>query len=149
MVTSFFSSLFSQPPKNTNGPSSQPRVLSPPVKNSSSSSSSSSSYVSVSEKRVLKHQHQHQQQQQQQMESSLSDDKQQKANRIISEAIAKARERGEKNIPRVMNPECFPSSSSQHRSHRAGSSKSRGKNKSSKKARIVASSKPKQKAKIG
>uniref|UniRef100_A0A672QSZ9 Chromodomain helicase DNA binding protein 9 n=1 Tax=Sinocyclocheilus grahami TaxID=75366 RepID=A0A672QSZ9_SINGR len=120
------------------------RVLSPPVKSSSSSSSSSSSYISVSEKRVQKRQ-----QQQQQMESSLSDDKQQKANQIISEAIAKARERGEKNIPCIMNPESFPSSSSQHRSHKAGSSKSRGKVKSSKKARIVTSSKPKQKAQIG
>uniref|UniRef100_A0A671LLM5 Chromodomain-helicase-DNA-binding protein 9-like n=1 Tax=Sinocyclocheilus anshuiensis TaxID=1608454 RepID=A0A671LLM5_9TELE len=87
--------------------------------------------------------------QQQQMESSLSDDKQQKANQIISEAIAKARERGEKNIPCIMNPDSFPSSSSQHRSHKAGSSKSRGKVKSSKKARIVTSSKPKQKAQIG
>uniref|UniRef100_A0A8C1NLR3 Chromodomain helicase DNA binding protein 9 n=1 Tax=Cyprinus carpio TaxID=7962 RepID=A0A8C1NLR3_CYPCA len=116
----------------------------PPVKSSSSSSSSSSSYISVSEKRAQKRQ-----QQQQQMESSLSDDKQQKANLIISEAIAKARERGEKNIPRVMSPESFPSSSSQHRSHRAGSSKSRGKDKSSKKARIVTSSKSKQKAQIG
>uniref|UniRef100_A0A673JTU8 Chromodomain-helicase-DNA-binding protein 9-like n=1 Tax=Sinocyclocheilus rhinocerous TaxID=307959 RepID=A0A673JTU8_9TELE len=116
------------------------RVLSPPVKSSSSSSSSSSSYISVSEKRVQKRQ-----QQQQQMESPLSDDKQQKANQIISEAIAKARERGEKNIPCIMNPDSFPSSSSQHRSHKAGSSKSRGKDKSSKKARIVTSFKPKQK----
>ncbi|XP_059368476.1 chromodomain-helicase-DNA-binding protein 9-like isoform X5 [Carassius carassius] len=130
-----------QPPKNTNGPNSQLRVLSPPVK-SSSSSSSSSSNISVSEKRVQKRQ-------QQQMESSLSDDKQQKANRIISEAIAKARERGEKNIPRIMSPDSFPSSSSQHRRHKAGSSKSRGKDKISKKARIVMSSKPKQKAQIG
>uniref|UniRef100_A0A673K0X6 Chromodomain-helicase-DNA-binding protein 9-like n=1 Tax=Sinocyclocheilus rhinocerous TaxID=307959 RepID=A0A673K0X6_9TELE len=120
------------------------RVLSPPVKSSSSSSSSSSSYISVSEKRVQKRQ-----QQQQQMESPLSDDKQQKANQIISEAIAKARERGEKNIPCIMNPDSFPSSSSQHRSHKAGSSKSRGKDKSSKKARIVTSFKPKQKAQIG
>uniref|UniRef100_A0A673JVN0 Chromodomain-helicase-DNA-binding protein 9-like n=1 Tax=Sinocyclocheilus rhinocerous TaxID=307959 RepID=A0A673JVN0_9TELE len=79
------------------------------------------------------------------MESPLSDDKQQKANQIISEAIAKARERGEKNIPCIMNPDSFPSSSSQHRSHKAGSSKSRGKDKSSKKARIVTSFKPKQK----
>lgn len=101
----------------------------------------------MSEKRVQKRQQQ-QQQQQQQMEA-LSDDKQQKANRIISEAIAKARERGEKNIPRVMSPDSFPSSSSQHRSHKAGSSKSRGKDKSSKKARIVTSSKSKQKAQIG
>ncbi|XP_051559122.1 chromodomain-helicase-DNA-binding protein 9-like isoform X1 [Myxocyprinus asiaticus] len=131
-----------QPPKNTNGPSSQARVLSPPVKSSSSSSSSSSSYVSVSEKRVQKRQ------QQQQMDVSISEDKQQKANRIISEAIAKARERGEKNIPRVMSPESFPSSSSQHR-HRAGASKSKGKDKRSKNARIVSSSKPKQKAQIG
>uniref|UniRef100_A0A672QTB8 Chromodomain helicase DNA binding protein 9 n=1 Tax=Sinocyclocheilus grahami TaxID=75366 RepID=A0A672QTB8_SINGR len=129
---------------DTGCPFLQLRVLSPPVKSSSSSSSSSSSYISVSEKRVQKRQ-----QQQQQMESSLSDDKQQKANQIISEAIAKARERGEKNIPCIMNPESFPSSSSQHRSHKAGSSKSRGKVKSSKKARIVTSSKPKQKAQIG
>uniref|UniRef100_A0A671LS39 Chromodomain-helicase-DNA-binding protein 9-like n=1 Tax=Sinocyclocheilus anshuiensis TaxID=1608454 RepID=A0A671LS39_9TELE len=129
---------------DTGCPFLQLRVLSPPVKSSSSSSSSSSSYISVSEKQVQKRQ-----QQQQQMESSLSDDKQQKANQIISEAIAKARERGEKNIPCIMNPDSFPSSSSQHRSHKAGSSKSRGKVKSSKKARIVTSSKPKQKAQIG
>uniref|UniRef100_A0A8B9L8R4 Chromodomain helicase DNA binding protein 9 n=1 Tax=Astyanax mexicanus TaxID=7994 RepID=A0A8B9L8R4_ASTMX len=96
---------------------------------SSSSSSSSSSYSSVSEKRVQK-----QQRQQQQMEASALEDKQQKANRIISEAIAKARERGEKNIPRVMSPESFPSSS-QHRGHRSSASKSKSKDKSSKKKR--------------
>uniref|UniRef100_A0A8B9L3E0 Chromodomain helicase DNA binding protein 9 n=1 Tax=Astyanax mexicanus TaxID=7994 RepID=A0A8B9L3E0_ASTMX len=110
---------------------------------SSSSSSSSSSYSSVSEKRVQK-----QQRQQQQMEASALEDKQQKANRIISEAIAKARERGEKNIPRVMSPESFPSSS-QHRGHRSSASKSKSKDKSSKKARIITSSKSKQKTKIG
>uniref|UniRef100_A0AAR2L4V2 DNA helicase n=1 Tax=Pygocentrus nattereri TaxID=42514 RepID=A0AAR2L4V2_PYGNA len=107
---------------------------------SSSSSSSSSSYLSLSEKRVQKRQ------QQQQMESSSLEDKQQKANRIISEAIAKARERGEKNIPRVMSPESFPSSS-QHHGHRSSASKS--KNKDKRKARIVTSSKSKQKTKIG
>ena len=40
-----------------------------------------------------------------------SESKQEKANRIISEAIAKAKERGERNIPRVMSPENFPSAS--------------------------------------
>uniref|UniRef100_A0AAR2K1X6 DNA helicase n=1 Tax=Pygocentrus nattereri TaxID=42514 RepID=A0AAR2K1X6_PYGNA len=110
------------------------------MKSSSSSSSSSSSYLSLSEKRVQKRQ------QQQQMESSSLEDKQQKANRIISEAIAKARERGEKNIPRVMSPESFPSSS-QHHGHRSSASKS--KNKDKRKARIVTSSKSKQKTKIG
>ena len=144
--------LFSlQPRKNANGPS-QARVLSPPMKSSSSSSSSTSSYSSSSEKRSqrkLSQQLAQQQQQQQQMEGSV-EDKQEKANRIIHEAIAKARQRGEKNIPRVMSPESFPSSS-QHRGHRERErgGKSRPKEKVSKKARIVASSKPKQKAKIG
>ncbi|KAI4881108.1 hypothetical protein NFI96_020418 [Prochilodus magdalenae] len=129
-----------QPPKNTNGSSGQVRLLSPPLKGSSSSSSSSSSCSSASEKRVQKRP--------QQMEASSLEDKQQKANRIISEAIAKARERGEKNIPRVMSPESFPSSS-QHHGHRSSASKSKNKDKSSKKARIVTSSKSKQKTKIG
>lgn len=86
------------------------------------------------------------------MESNIQD-KQEKANRIISEAIAKARQRGEKNIPRVMSPESFPSSSSQHKSHRdrehKGNGKARFKEKACRKACIVPSSKPKQKAKIG
>lgn len=77
------------------------------------------------------------------MESNLQD-KQEKANRIISEAIAKARQRGEKNIPRVMSPESFPSSS-----FRKGNGKARLKAKACRKACIVPSSKPKQKAKIG
>lgn len=81
------------------------------------------------------------------------EDKQEKANRIISEAIAKARQRGEKNIPRVMSPESFPSSSSQYKAHRdrehKGNGKARLKEKASRKACIVPSSKPKQKAKIG
>ncbi|XP_066511346.1 chromodomain-helicase-DNA-binding protein 9-like isoform X2 [Hoplias malabaricus] len=130
-----------QPPKNTNGSSGQGRLLNPPMKSSSSSSSSSSSYSSLSEKRVQKRQ-------QQQMETTALEDKQQKANRIISEAIAKARERGEKNIPRVMSPECFPSSSQLH-GHRSSASKSKNKDKSSKKAHIITSSKSKQKTKIG
>lgn len=86
------------------------------------------------------------------MESNLQD-KQEKANRIISEAIAKARQRGEKNIPRVMSPESFPSSSSQYKAHRdrehKGNGKARLKEKACRKACIVPSSKPKQKAKIG
>lgn len=86
------------------------------------------------------------------MESNVQD-KQEKANRIISEAIAKARQRGEKNIPRVMSPESFPSSSSQYKTHRdrehKGNSKARLKEKACRKACIVPSSKPKQKAKIG
>lgn len=85
------------------------------------------------------------------MESTLLD-KQEKANRIISEAIAKARQRGEKNIPRVMSPESFPSSSAQFKTHRdrghKGNGKARSKDKSSKRACII-QSKPKQKAKIG
>ncbi|XP_076856036.1 chromodomain-helicase-DNA-binding protein 9 isoform X2 [Brachyhypopomus gauderio] len=127
----------SQPPKNSNGPSSQARLLSPPMK--SGSSSSSSSHSSASERRAHKRQ--------QQMEVSALEDKQQKANRIISEAIAKARERGEKNIPRVMTPESFPSSSQLH-AHRS-STRPRARDKGCKKARIVTSSKPKQKTKIG
>lgn len=86
------------------------------------------------------------------MEPDLQD-KQEKANRIISEAIAKARQRGEKNIPRVMSPESFPSSSSQFRAHRdrehKGNRKAGLKEKACRKACIVPSSKPKQKAKIG
>ncbi|XP_035376799.1 chromodomain-helicase-DNA-binding protein 9 isoform X3 [Electrophorus electricus] len=127
----------SQPPKNSNGPSSQARLLSPPMK-SGSSSSSSSSRSSASERRAHKRQ---------QMEVPALEDKQQKANRIISEAIAKARERGEKNIPRVMTPDSFPCSSQLH-AHRA-SARPRAQEKSCKKARIVTSSKPKQKTKIG
>lgn len=84
---------------------------------------------------------------------STPQDKQEKANRIISEAIAKARQRGEKNIPRVMSPESFPSSSSQYKAHRdhehKGNGKARSKEKACRKACIVPSSKPKQKAKIG
>lgn len=86
------------------------------------------------------------------MESNLQE-KQEKANRIISEAIAKARQRGEKNIPRVMSPESFPSSSSQYKTHRdrehKGNGKARLKEKACRKACIVPSTKPKQKAKIG
>lgn len=86
------------------------------------------------------------------MESNLQD-KQEKANRIISEAIAKARQRGEKNIPRVMSPESFPSSSSQYKTHRdrehKGNGKARLKEKACRKACIIPSSKSKQKAKIG
>lgn len=84
------------------------------------------------------------------MEATLHD-KQEKANRIISEAIAKAQQRGEKNIPRVMSPESFPSSSSQYKTHREhkGNGKARSKEKTCRKACIVPSSKPKQKAKIG
>lgn len=79
------------------------------------------------------------------------EDKQEKANRIISEAIAKARQRGEKNIPRVMSPESFPSSSSHYKAHREhkGNGKTRSKEKVSRKACIVPSSKSKQKPKIG
>lgn len=84
---------------------------------------------------------------------SAHQDKQEKANRIISEAIAKARQRGEKNIPRVMSPESFPSSSSQYKSHHdrehKGNGKPRLKAKACRKACIVPSSKSKQKAKIG
>ncbi|KAM9544866.1 chromodomain-helicase-DNA-binding protein 9-like isoform 5-T7 [Salvelinus alpinus] len=154
--------LCSPPPKNknANGPNSHTaaRVLSPPMK-SSSSSSSSSSYSSSLEKRAQRRlvKEQREQQQQQLMEEA-GEDKQQKANRIIHEAIAKARERGEKNIPRVMSPESFPSgSSSAHRRERERDrdrdrERDRGnktRTKASKKARIVPSSKPKQKAKIG
>ena len=86
-----------------------------------------------------------------------TEDKQEKANRIISEAIAKARQRGEKNIPRVMSPESFPSSSSALRKaqremerERKASSKARVKSsKSSKKVCVVPAAKIKQKAKIG
>lgn len=82
------------------------------------------------------------------MESALHE-KQEKANRIISEAIAKARQRGEKNIPRVMTPECFPGSSAQYKAHHKGNGKARSKDKASRKACIVPSSKSKQKSKIG
>uniref|UniRef100_A0A665VDA6 DNA helicase n=1 Tax=Echeneis naucrates TaxID=173247 RepID=A0A665VDA6_ECHNA len=76
---------------------------------------------------------------------STPQDKQEKANRIISEAIAKARQRGEKNIPRVMSPESFPSSSSQYKTHRdrehKGKTKARSKEKAGRKACIVPTSK--------
>uniref|UniRef100_A0A8C3TFY7 Chromodomain helicase DNA binding protein 9 n=1 Tax=Chelydra serpentina TaxID=8475 RepID=A0A8C3TFY7_CHESE len=49
-----------------------------------------------------------------------SESKQEKANRIISEAIAKAKERGERNIPRVMSPENFPSVSAEGREEKRG-----------------------------
>uniref|UniRef100_A0A674MHI4 Chromodomain helicase DNA binding protein 9 n=1 Tax=Takifugu rubripes TaxID=31033 RepID=A0A674MHI4_TAKRU len=75
--------------------------------------------ISSSEKKTPRRTHH-------QMEPDLQD-KQEKANRIISEAIAKARQRGEKNIPRVMSPESFPSSSSQFRAHRDREHKGNGK----------------------
>ncbi|MEQ2218813.1 Chromodomain-helicase-DNA-binding protein 9, partial [Xenoophorus captivus] len=100
---------------------------------------------SSSEKRLPRRKHH-------QMESNLHE-KQEKANRIISEAIAKARQRGEKNIPRVMSPESFPSSSAQYKTHcereHKGNGKARTKEKASRKACIVPSSKSKQKTKIG
>ena len=49
-----------------------------------------------------------------------SESKQEKANRIISEAIAKAKERGERNIPRVMSPENFPSASVEGKEEKKG-----------------------------
>ncbi|KAK1330642.1 hypothetical protein QTO34_010838 [Cnephaeus nilssonii] len=77
-----------------------------------------------------------------------SESKQEKANRIISEAIAKAKERGERNIPRVMSPENFPSASVEGREERRGRRmKAKPKDKESKKARTC--SKLKEKSKIG
>ncbi|KAL4658748.1 chromodomain-helicase-DNA-binding protein 9-like isoform X1 [Arapaima gigas] len=124
-----------QPRKNTTGSSNHPRVLSP-LKNSLSSSSMLFSSSNSWDRRPQK---------KQPLEGSL-EDKQEKANRIISEAIARARERGEKNIPRVMSPESFPCSSAHkaQRSHQA-----QAKEKSSKRASIAASSKSKPNAKIG
>lgn len=77
-----------------------------------------------------------------------SESKQEKANRIISEAIAKAKERGERNIPRVMSPENFPSASVEGREEKRGRrAKAKPKDKESKKARTC--SKLKEKSKIG
>uniref|UniRef100_A0A8B9GBH3 DNA helicase n=1 Tax=Amazona collaria TaxID=241587 RepID=A0A8B9GBH3_9PSIT len=76
--------------------------------------------------------------------------KQEKANRIISEAIAKARERGERNIPRVMSPENFPSVSAEGKEEKKGRKvKSKPKEKESKKPKTGSSSKTKEKTKIG
>lgn len=78
-----------------------------------------------------------------------SESKQEKANRIISEAIAKAKERGERNIPRVMSPENFPSVSAEGREDKKGrKAKSKPKDKESRKPK-TGSSKTKERAKIG
>lgn len=77
-----------------------------------------------------------------------SESKQEKANRIISEAIAKAKERGERNIPRVMSPENFPSASVEGKEEKKGRRmKSKPKDKESKKTKTC--SKLKEKTKIG
>lgn len=77
-----------------------------------------------------------------------SESKQEKANRIISEAIAKAKERGERNIPRVMSPENFPSAPAEGREEKRGRrAKAKPRDKDSKRAR--ACSKLKDKSKIG
>uniref|UniRef100_A0A8D2Q2P7 Chromodomain helicase DNA binding protein 9 n=1 Tax=Varanus komodoensis TaxID=61221 RepID=A0A8D2Q2P7_VARKO len=79
-----------------------------------------------------------------------SESKQEKANRIISEAIAKAKERGERNIPRVMSPENFPSVSAEGREEKKGRKvKSKPKDKESKKPKTSSSSKTKERTKIG
>ncbi|OXB83962.1 UNVERIFIED_CONTAM: hypothetical protein H355_015473 [Colinus virginianus] len=79
-----------------------------------------------------------------------SESKQEKANRIISEAIAKAKERGERNIPRVMSPENFPSVSAEGKEEKKGRKvKSKPKDKESKKPKTGSSSKTKEKTKIG
>uniref|UniRef100_A0A8C8T1H5 Chromodomain helicase DNA binding protein 9 n=1 Tax=Pelusios castaneus TaxID=367368 RepID=A0A8C8T1H5_9SAUR len=79
-----------------------------------------------------------------------SESKQEKANRIISEAIAKAKERGERNIPRVMSPENFPSVSAEGKEEKKGRKiKSKPKDKESKKPKTGSSSKIKDKTKIG
>ncbi|KAM9510012.1 chromodomain-helicase-DNA-binding protein 9-like isoform 1-T10 [Guaruba guarouba] len=76
--------------------------------------------------------------------------KQEKANRIISEAIAKAKERGERNIPRVMSPENFPSVSAEGKEEKKGRKvKSKPKDKESKETKTGSLSKIKEKAKIG
>lgn len=77
-----------------------------------------------------------------------SESKQEKANRIISEAIARAKERGERNIPRVMSPENFPSSSVDGKEEkRAQRVKSKPKDRDNRKPK--ACSKLKEKTKIG
>lgn len=79
-----------------------------------------------------------------------SESKQEKANRIISEAIAKAKERGERNIPRVMSPENFPSVSAEGKEEKKGRRmKSKPKDKESKKTKTCSSTKLKEKTKIG
>lgn len=77
-----------------------------------------------------------------------SESKQEKANRIISEAIARAKERGERNIPRVMSPENFPSASVEGKEEKRGRRmKSKPKGRDNKKAKTC--SKLKEKTKIG
>ncbi|XP_031756020.1 chromodomain-helicase-DNA-binding protein 9 isoform X4 [Xenopus tropicalis] len=79
-----------------------------------------------------------------------TESKQEKANRIISEAIAKAKERGERNIPRVMSPENFPSVSSEGKDEKRGrKGKSKPKEKEGKKTKAGLSSELKEKKKIG
>ncbi|EPY80124.1 hypothetical protein CB1_000856013 [Camelus ferus] len=83
-----------------------------------------------------------------QRKKAESESKQEKANRIISEAIAKAKERGERNIPRVMSPENFPSASIEGKDEKKGRRmKSKPKDKESKKTKTC--SKLKEKTKIG
>uniref|UniRef100_A0A8C0WSC9 DNA helicase n=1 Tax=Castor canadensis TaxID=51338 RepID=A0A8C0WSC9_CASCN len=77
-----------------------------------------------------------------------SESKQEKANRIISEAIARAKERGERNIPRVMSPENFPTASVEGKEEKKGRRmKSKPKDKDNKKTKTC--SKLKEKTKIG
>uniref|UniRef100_A0A8C3REM3 Chromodomain helicase DNA binding protein 9 n=1 Tax=Cyanoderma ruficeps TaxID=181631 RepID=A0A8C3REM3_9PASS len=84
------------------------------------------------------------------LQEDLLPHKQEKANRIISEAIAKAKERGERNIPRVMSPENFPSVSAEGKEEKKGRKvKSKPKDKESKKPKTGSSSKIKEKTKIG
>lgn len=79
-----------------------------------------------------------------------TESKQEKANRIILEAIAKAKERGERNIPRVMSPENFPTASFEGRAEKRGRKmKSKPKDKEGKKNKTGLSSKQKEKTKIG
>uniref|UniRef100_A0A8B9ICI1 Chromodomain helicase DNA binding protein 9 n=1 Tax=Anser brachyrhynchus TaxID=132585 RepID=A0A8B9ICI1_9AVES len=79
-----------------------------------------------------------------------SESKQEKANRIISEAIAKAKERGERNIPRVMSPENFPSVSAEGKEEKKGRKvKTKPKDKETKKPKTGSSTKIKEKTKIG
>uniref|UniRef100_A0A4W3JV47 Chromodomain helicase DNA binding protein 9 n=1 Tax=Callorhinchus milii TaxID=7868 RepID=A0A4W3JV47_CALMI len=74
--------------------------------------------------------------------------KQEKANRIISEAIAKAKARGERNIPRVVNPACLAGVSDRKEDKKSNKIKIKPKDKESKKSKTASCSKSKDKRKI-
>lgn len=77
--------------------------------------------------------------------------KQEKANRIVAEAIARARARGEQNIPRVLNEDELPSVRPEEEGEKKRRKKSSGerlKEEKPKKSKTAAASKTKGKSKL-